>query len=253
MSLLKKMGAAVGVGAAGVVVVLEGTEYAWGDTVRGTVRVTGGTTDQNASEIKVSVQEHWVTRDSDGDRQDSYEQHNTVVIANQVTLATGSSQEWPFEVQIPEGATPNHDWAIAAEVGIVRGTDPHAETEIKIGFPAEFNKVAAALCEVAEFKLTVAGAVNGGIDFDFRPPQELKKSLDGVRLILRREGGDVVGIFEINPQEKSLGDFLKSLAKKDRVRHDVRFTAAELAGTEASHVPQVVVSRLRALLQPYLG
>lgn len=253
MSLLKKVGAAVGVGAAEVSVRVEGTRFSWGDTVRGTIVVTGGTTDQTASEVKVSVQEHWESVDSDGDREQKYQQHNTVVLATQVALSAGSNQEWQFELQIPEGANPEHDWAIAAHVAIVRGSDRQGATAIEIGFPAELNKVAAALCELADFKLAVSASTNGGIDFDFRPPQGLKKSLDGVRLILRREGADVSGVVEINPQERSLGDVLKSLVKKDRIRHDVRFTAADLACAADTQVPPAVVSQLRALLQPYLS
>lgn len=215
--------------------------------------MTGGSAEQKASALKVCVQEHWVTRDSDGDRQDNYERHHTVEVTGEVTLAAGATQEWPFEITIPEAATPTHNWAIAADLEIVRGTDRHAEAAIEVGFPAEFNQVAAALCEVAEFKLAVAGTTKDGVDFDFRPPQALKKSLDGVRLLLRRESGDVSGVLEINPQEKSLGDFLKSLARKDRVRHEVRFTAAELRSTPETPVPPAVINRLRSLLQPYLS
>ena len=73
-----------------------------------------------------------------------------------------------------------------------------------------------------------------------------------MHLILHRVGPDVVGVVEINPQEHSLGDVLQSLTKKDRIRHDVGFTAAELASATGSEAPPAVVARLRQLLQPYL-
>ena len=253
MSLLKKVGAAAGIGAAGVDVILEAPAYAWGERVRGTIRVRGGAVPQDASEIRVSVEEHWETRDSEGDRDQHYYHHNETVLARNVRLEPGSEQEWTFEIYVPPSAAPSHDWSIAARVSVPRAADRHGKREFELLLPAAFRGASAVLLAAVDVE-PYTTVVNGNtVDLDFRPSKGLKKDLDGVRMTLSLIGGEVSGTLEINPQEKSVGDFLKSLVKKDRVRHELHFTAEELAAAAYGTPPAETVSRLRTLIQPFLS
>lgn len=247
MSIISKIGAAVGVGGADVTVTLERGEYTWNDEVRGTVRVQGGNVEQTASEVKVYVEEHYETQDSEGGTDHHYINHFETVLATNVTLAPGAAQEFPFALRVPDRAAPGHDWAVVGRFCVPRSKDQLGKAGFQARFPAALVAVEAALQRIALFQRKAGLIHKEDVEFDYRPPQELKQHLDGVRTLLRLEGDAVAGILEINPQEKSLGDVLKSLAKKDRVRHEIRFTAQELAS------PQVIEQRLRTLLQPYLG
>lgn len=252
MSLLKKMGAAAGIGAAGVEVILESPAYAWGELARGTVRVKGGAVAQEANEIRVSVEEHWETRDSEGDREDHYYHHNETVIVRNASLEPGSEQEWNFEIYVPPSAAPSHDWAVVARVCVPRAADRHGKRVFDLLLPAAFRGASAALLAAVDVKPHTTSVNGNTVVLEFRPSKELKKHLDGVRMTLSLMGGEVEGTLEINPQEKSVGAFLKSLVKKDRVRHELRFTAEELAAAAYGAPEAATVDRLRTLIQPFL-
>jgi sporulation-control protein len=252
MDFLSKMGAAVGVGAASVEVELPHSAYHWNDTVRGKLLLRGGTADQAASDVKVSVMEHWVTRDSDGDRQDHYQHYNETVVARDVNLTAGSSQEVPFEVTVPEGQRFTHDWYVHARVSIPRAADRHGQVQFKLLPPVSLMRAAEALLSVATFRLKSFGHHNGAIHFDFAPPEEKKGGLDGVKLMIRDDIDRVTGEIEINPQEHSMADRLKALMKKDRVRHDVSFSRQFLLESAEGDPPVEAVNTLRDLIQPYL-
>ena len=253
MGFLSKMGAAVGVGAAGVTVTLPESEYHWNETIRGTITLTGGNVDQTASEIRVSVMEHWETRDNEGDRDHHYQHHNERVIAANVALKAGSSQELSFEVVVPENESFAHDWYVHARVSVPRAADRHGNQGFRILPPAPLMRVASALTEVSPFNLKFFVNGKDGVHFDFAPPESLKKELDGVRLILREDGAQVNGVFEINPQERSMADRLKALVKKDRVRHDLSFPIETVAGDLNGPAPSEIVARFREWLQPYMS
>ncbi len=253
MSLLRKIGAAAGIGAAGVTVTLEGDGYSWGEVIRGTVRVEGGSVAQTASEIKLSVEEHWETRDSEGDTDDHYVHHNELILDRQVMLEPGNAREWTFEIAVPSIAEPSHDWSVAARVCVPRAADRHGKRKFDLLLPAPIRGAVAAMLEAVPFPHFGAHVQGNTVELTFRPSKDLKKHLDGVQMKLSLANGEVFGSMEINPQEKSLGDFLRSLAKKDRVRHEVRFNADALAAGASGPAAPEVVNRFRELLKPHLG
>lgn len=251
MSLFNRVGAAVGAGAADVEVALTAEEYGWNDTIQGAVVVRGGKVDQTASEIRVSVLEEWETRDSDNDRQHHERRHFETTIANDVAIATGSSLKVPFEIAVPEGSF-SRDWSVAARVSVPRAVDRHGKTAFSLMPPAAIRGLSAALCAVLPFRLKSRGNRNSEVNLDFEPPKENQKDLDGVRLIVRDEGQEVVGVLEINPQEKSLKDRFKAALKKDRIKHPIRFPAEPLAAAPDGPASSEVVARLRELIAPHV-
>lgn len=248
MSIISKIGAAVGVGAADVSVAVEQPEVTWNDMVRGTVRVQGGSVEQTATELRISVEEHFETPDSEGGTDHHYIHHSEAVLATQVTVHPGAAQEWPFQIQVPHLVTPGHDWHVVARFCVPRAADQQSRARLNMKLPVPLRTVAQAVVEAGGLTLSVCGVRSKEQDvlLEFRPSKELKQHLDGVTAWLRPEGDGVAGTLEINPQEKSLTDVLKSLAKKDRVRQEIRFTGAEVA------TPGLVAERLRGILAPYL-
>src|SRR5688572_6203713 len=118
MSFIEKVGAAVGLGAAKVSVSVEREEYHWNDTLDGTTTIQGGTLDQSGSELKVSVLEHWVTRDAYDRKTEHHEYYNEKTIAREVAIAAHSIQHWRFSVVVPAGQTIDHNWLAAARLCI---------------------------------------------------------------------------------------------------------------------------------------
>ncbi|MBW3624228.1 MAG: sporulation protein [Armatimonadetes bacterium] len=252
MGLFSKMGAAVGVGAASVDISIPHSEYHWSDTIQGTLFVKGGTTDQTASEIKVSVLEEWETRDSEGDSDYHQERHNERTVARDVSIPAGTTQEIPFEVTVPHAENFGHDWSVSSRICVARAADRHDKVRFKMLPPVAIMRAADALKAIAPFKPKHYINNKGTVHYDFAPPEDKKDTLDGVLLMLREDGDQVTGVFEINPQEQSIADRLKALMKKDRVKHDVSFDRNALLEAPEGEPPVEVVEKMRELLQPYL-
>jgi sporulation-control protein spo0M len=253
MSFLNKMGAAVGIGACEVDVVVPSGRYHWYDAIRGTVQVRGGTADQTATEVRVGIMEHWVVRDTKEADQHYYKHHNEVTLARNVPVPTGSAQQWEFEVKVPEGDF-SHDWYVQARVCVPMAVDREGNAGFVLLPPASALGLGRAVCQVAPFTEKAHAMYGKDVHLDYRPPANLEQSLDGVKLMVREQGDQLVGTFEVNPQEHSIADRLKALVHKDRVRYPISFPAAPLAAAEGgAPVPDEVVAKLRELLQPYLG
>ncbi len=252
MGFLGKMGAAVGVGGAQVGVTISGSEYAWGDTVRGTLTLTGGSVDQTVSELRVSVMEHWETHDPEDGTEDHYRHHNATVIGRDIALTAGASQPVEFEIGIPHGLSFSSNWFIAARLSIPKAKDSEGHTRFQLRPPLAIRGLSAALTHIAPFQLKSLTNVGNVVHMDFTPPPAQKNSLDGVKLMVSQDGDTVSGQLEINPQEKTIADRLKALAKKDRVQHPLRFPAAGLESALNGSAPAEVTARLQELIGPYL-
>jgi sporulation-control protein spo0M len=250
MGLFKKMGAKLGIGAATVTLEIEKDGYAWGEVVRGVARVQAGNAEQHASEIQAAVLEHWETRDSDGDREDNYRRYNEVTLANDVTLTPGAEQSFPFQVEVPAGVSLGTNWFAEARVKIQGGADRSGATGFKLLPPEGIRGLMRAFEQAADFNLNARSNNQTEVTLDYRPSRELQKQFDGVKFIVTEADGRVAGVMEVNPQEKSMGDRFKALLKKDRVRHEIAFSADSL--TAVSGPSTDVINELRRLLSPYM-
>ncbi len=252
MSFLNKVGAAVGIGAAGVSVGTDASSYHWGDILQGTVVVTGGSVEQVAGEIQVSLMEHWVTRDNDGDDEHHYRHHNTQTIAREVTLPPQSVQQWSFSIPVPHGVVMSHDWYAHARVCVPRAVDRTGQAAFDMLPPASLMGLGNALCEALPMRLSSRGNSGARAILDFAPGDQYKQYLDGVKLVFAEDGEQLRGFVEVNPQERSFADRLKALARADRVKHELTFAAEPLRAAENGPAPGDVVEQLRQLLAPYL-
>lgn len=255
MGLFSKMKAAAGIGASTVQVVLDGQQYRWGETVHGKVVVQGGTVEQNASAVLVSLKESWEDVDSDGDRETRTRLHNEQTLAQQIPLPVGSQQEWPLALSIPAGAPLTSSWSAAARVKVSGAVDRQGETAFALLAPRAVRALSQALCRLGECELKTLSNNGEKITVELRPLPQRRKDLDGLKLMVTESGGQVSGTFEINPQEKSFADRLKALAKKDLVHHPICFDATALAAADdnESAMPADVQNQLKSFLAPYLS
>ena len=239
-----------------VQVALPGREYAWGDVIEGTARLTGGSAEQVLSEVRVSVMYRSTETYSGAaaPRTEHTDHHfEEAIIVRSLSLPAGSAQDIPFQVRVPDRAASFGDWSVA--VRLVQGAD-----EIRQGFarfevvpPLAVRGLESVLTRALGFEEIYTSCDAGKVEIEFAPPDDLKKHLDGVKLIVRREGEEIVGDLEINPQEKTLADHLKALRLKDRVRHPIRFSAVTLEkGGDDGTPPEEITRDLRVLLESYL-
>jgi sporulation-control protein len=249
------MKAAAGIGASSVQIVLENNRYHWGETVRGKVVLQGGEVEQNASAVTVNITESWEETDSDGDRTTRSRVHHEQTLAQQVAIPAGSQQEWPFAVPLPLNANLTSDWSVAARVKVSGAVDRQGKADFALLAPRAVRALSQALCRLGECELKSQANNGEKITVELRPLPQRRKDLDGLRLIVSDNGQQVIGTFEINPQEKSFADRLKALAKKDLVHHAISFDSAALAAADEneSALPSNVVEQLKSLLAPHLS
>jgi sporulation-control protein spo0M len=259
MGLFSQMKAAVGVGAASVAVALEKGDYHWSETIRGAVQLTGGEIEQRASEVTVNITETWteLERDFQGrQRQErKYRYYGQVFLATQVAIPPASTQEWSFELQVPVEGFLAHQWYVAARVSVPGAVDRHGQANFTLLPSFAVMGLAAAVRQVVPCALRSMSNQSTQVTIDLKPAPEYEKVLDGLMLIVHEGNGQVSGVLEINPQEKSFSDRLKALTKQDRVKHQIAFSAGPLqaATTGAGEIPRDVIEQLRALIQPYLS
>jgi sporulation-control protein spo0M len=255
LGLFSKMKAAAGIGASSVQVVLENKRYHWGETVRGKVDLQGGEVEQNASAVLVNLTETWEDVDSDGDRQTRSRSHGEQMLAQQVSIPIGSHQEWPFTLAIPPGASLTSDWSVVARVKVSGAVDRQGKADFALLAPRAVRALSQALCKLAECELKALTNNGERITAELQPLPQRRKDLDGLKLMVSDNGQQVIGTFEINPQEKSFADRLKALAKKDLVHHAISFDSVALAAADEneSALPPEVVEQLKGFLAPHLS
>lgn len=254
MGLFSQVKAAVGVGASQVQVVLEDGRYHWNDTIKGKVIVQGGNVEQRASEVSVNITESWVEVDSDGDREQKSRAYNQRILGSDVPIPVGTTQEWEFELQVPNDGQLGHSWSVAARVSVPGAVDRHGKADFQLLPPRAVMALANLTCQVGECELKSFTNSSSKVTVELKPLPPRQKDLDGLTLIVTDDGRQVAGTFEVNPQEKSMADRLRALAKKDRVRHPIAFDSASLvSATDAPGVSAQVAEQLRSFVAPHLS
>ena len=252
MSHLSNLGAALTGGGVRVEALLPAHEWRWNESVPVTVRITGGNHSLKDCDVFAYIREHWTTTDDDGDETDHYRRHNTVSLATNLEVEPGREYAWACSILVPDAVQLSHDWAVVAQLGVPLAVDRDGATGFLLLPPLAVQGLELALGACGDFKLRWRSNNKGEVHTDFQPPEALKRSLDGVKLIVREEGAEVVGILEVNPQEKSLSDRLKSLVRADLVKYPIRYPAAALAASVTGAPAPEVVSHLRSLITPHL-
>lgn len=252
MSFEEKVEAALGVDAAEIEVTVNQDTLRWGERATGVVRVRGGQVEQSLAKVTVSLREHWTAYTGERGKEERYRYHGELELAGPGAVAPGSAAEYPFELPVPDLAGLGCDWAAFARAHVIGGLDPEASAGLRLLPPPAVSGLRAALLAVAPFRDLSVGSSGGTVTMDFDSPRGGGDLLDAVKLVVAEESGEVHGVLEINPQEHTLTDALKSLVLLDRVKREIRFPAAPLAAAAQGSPPEEVVSALRQLLQPYL-
>ena len=267
MSLLSNLKAAVGVGGARVEIVeLAGQDYYWTETVRGALTLTGGQAEQTVDNLTARLACHSIGTDSHGQPYDNYDRFSETSIAIGLTVTPSSSQQFPFEVVVPDIASPTGTdyklqpvtWFVEGMAYIHHAIDASGGAVITVHCPATLEALASAIEQVApvaqRMKYNTDAFMRSQpiIHFQFAPTDEGKASLDGVKLDVEERDGQVIGTLEINPQEHSRADHLRALVLKDRVHHAVSFPAAALFAGEDGSVGREVLAQLDEWFRPYL-
>ena len=128
---------------------------------------------------------------------------------------------------------------------------------ITVHCPASIELLAAAIETIAPVNIRMNynsdafGRHHPIVRYQFEPTEEGKTTLDGVKLDVQEEDGQVVGKLEINLREHTLADRLRALVRQDRVHYTVGFPIAALSAGETGSAGPEVLAQLEAWFKLY--
>lgn len=236
MSLLKNLGLAVGIGSCTLEVQVDTPSVEWGEPVTGKTLLRGGELAQQVTSLKATLMEYWVAAGA-GAGEFNLDHHwvpyGEASLAGEMTVAAGETREFEFTLDAPRGVDPNHQWLVEVHAEIPGAVDQKAYGGFELRPPAVFARAGAVLAEVSGLRVAGTGPFDGGLAIELLPEGELVQIYDGLRLELRLEGGELHGELEVNPQEHTVADVLRSFVRADRKRYPISIPADDVEAARA--------------------
>ncbi len=244
MSILDRLGAAVGIGNSTVQIDLDPGDLAWGGEARGTLTIAGGHVEQQVERIRVSLLERWETQDHDGPTETHYREHSSEDLPGGFPLRPGETRKFAFAIPIPMDLALQNQWLIRARLSVPGGVDPHEDHYFPLLAPAPFGELSRVLAQVSGIPPHAWHTHGSHTHVEHRPDGVLKEKLDGVRLEMQLVGDRIEGWVEVNLREHTLAEHLRAMVHADRIRFPISVPAGDCTGAAA---------RLSEILEPFLA
>lgn len=250
MSFLARLAASVGIGSAKVGVAAREPQQFRGSVAHGVVLLEGGETEQTVRMLTVDMTEFWVTG-SGKNRTHHRRSRDRVTVAENLTVAPGFRQEFPFEIGIPSDARCSRrreGWTLDAEAHIPWAVDARAQAVLKVlPHPEVLAVQRAARDSLGLTPLSWDGS-RPEIYYNFGAPDWLQDRLDGVAFRLQIVGDALIGEMILNRQEQGVGDFLKAMVGADRESVSFQIPRHDLLTKRGSPNPAGASPYLQTLL-----
>lgn len=184
------------------------------------------------------------------------------VIARDVTMAPGApAQDLPFSLPVSSHIRLTALCYVAARAVATDGVDNdrHGAVSFALLPPRPIQSIQSALRTFGDFQsVEVSNSLgeDGKVHFllDYVAPKDLQDRLDGVKFELTEGEATISGVAEINPQEKTFADHLRSFVHADRIRFPLEFDRVELDSVESARTGSASVKqRLHELLDTFLN
>ncbi|MEL3973595.1 sporulation protein [Rossellomorea oryzaecorticis] len=237
MSFFNKIFASVGIGAATVDTKLEKSSYQAGETAKGVVEITGGSTSQTIDSIYLTLYTTYI-RESDDKKYTDYAPIQKVQISEPFTIGENEKKEIPFSFTLPF-ETPitygNTRVWVATGLDIKNSVDPKDKDYIEILPNSLINAILQSVqelgfrirkveCEQAPRRFR--GRYPFIQEFEFVPVNgQYQRSLDEIELMFLNQSEDQTDLLiEVDRRARGLGGFLAEALEMDEsmVRITVR-------------------------------
>lgn len=238
---MKRVLSSIGIGGATVDTILPDDSFSPGDTVRGSVELTGGESTQEISEIYFALKTRHAA-DGDGERELS-----RFSIDESVTLAPGDEHDLPVEFDVPLW-TPLTLGGVSVwlETGldISWARDPTDEDQIQI-VPDEFTAALFDAMAALGFALASSTLVEVSIvddrpfaqQFDFRPTEAYSDDLDDLEITIIPRGTDLRVFLEFDRVDEIAAEY------------DLPFDEQEISITFEHANPDMMRNRINSELK----
>jgi sporulation-control protein len=246
MSIFKRIGASLGVGAATVETTLTNGEYAPGDTINGIVNVTGGSVEQKIEDIDLHLLTQYIVE------KDDKKYYQTVKlgsyrVANGFTVSPKEKRQFTFSFTLPLDTPVTFGktkvW-VNTDVDIEMGVDAQDNDYIKVR-PHPFTAAVLNAVEQIGFRLYQSDCEYAPRfqrrlpfvqEFEFVPAtnSQYRSRLDEVEVICHPSNDGVEVYIQIDRKAKGIFGFLEEKMGTDESLVRVSFTRAELQAGSSS-------------------
>ncbi|MCA1054522.1 sporulation protein [Rossellomorea aquimaris] len=237
MSFFNKVFASIGIGAATVDTKLEKSSYVAGETAKGVVEITGGSTSQSIDSIYLTVFTTYI-RESDDKKYTDYAPIQKIQISDPFTIRENEKKEIPFSLTIPY-ETPitygNTRVWVATGLDIKNAVDPKDKDYIDILPNPLINAVLESVqqlgfrirkVECEEAPRRYRGRYPFIQEFEFVPVGgEFQRSLDEIEFVFFNQSEEQTDVLiEVDRRARGLGGFLAEALEMDEsmVRMTIR-------------------------------
>lgn len=251
MSLVNKMLASFGVGAARVDAQLESAQVVPGGTVRGKIVITGGKVEQSIDEIYVFLMTQYIKEVDDNKVRQNY-QLGSFKITEQVKIDPGEVEEIPFSFELPIDTPISLGQApvwIKTGLDIKNAVDPVDQDFLQVQPTLETGNVLKALDELG-FVLRKSNCVHAPRwmrgkypfvqEFEFIPRGKFRGDLDELEVMFSMKGDSLEVMLEIDKRGKGLFGFLEEAMDIDEKIVRFRVVSSDSPSAIASTIEDLI-------------
>jgi sporulation-control protein spo0M len=211
-----------------------------GTPVTGQICLKGGEYPQSPNGLRIGLEEFW--RESQGTGKQRHEvpvirEEASSMLASHLQVEPGVELALPFSLALPRHArlsqeNRQHGWRLRVEMDLPGAVDPFLVQTLVVGPSPEIEVLIGILTR--DLKWT---EVPGRRHWDqetrvfalfLQPLPELEKDFDDLTIFCTETPGGWDMGFEFDLQEKSLGDWFRSLVFMDQVTRRMEVTLADL-------------------------
>ncbi len=262
MGFLESVKRTLNIAGAEIGVLTEDEVYSQGDRVRGQMQITAGEYEQSGVAIVLRLVEYWTESQYNAATKSSttvtrYKTHDTVTAAGAFTLAARDDRVFDFEVALPRNARisrSNSGWQLSVRLDVPGAIDPTGNVILQVQPGEEL----LAVVEACEFGLRFEEdrarrswhRTSGSTYFRLRPPKVLEAEFDYMAMqLLQCDEGGIEGTLTFDLQEKSIGDYFKSIFNRDKVRYSIALDAETVLGPEGEAKVDAIVEVIGGVMR----
>lgn len=258
MTFFNKMLARVGIGSAEIDTLLEKVSYVPGETVKGVVRIQGGSVDQEIERIYIQLMTSYIREQND--RKSEY--HHTLAkfnVSDSLVLHSGENLEIPFTFPLPLETPITYNrqpvW-IRTGLDIEMSIDPTDHDSIQVNPHFFMNAIFEAIeylgftfkSSSCEHATKLGRGVPFVQEFEYYPSTQFAGRIQELELMMNLENEGIHVLVEVDRRARGLRGLFEQAFDLDERRVRLYFDKADIAqGTKhiAQQIERVIEEQTR--------
>ena len=243
MGLLENVKRAFNIGGATVTIGTDEEGHVQGGSVSGQVHIQGGDYALAGQSITLALQEFWPQTRSDGKTthvETVYKTLETTTLAYDFLITPQTETSYPFAFQLPSDcrfSASGTGWQLYVKLDVPKARNPTGSVVLQVEPADAFITIVQACVTELGFEETKRywKQKTATTHFRLNPPETLTAEFDYIRLDLSQtDDGSVMGFLVCDLQEKTMGDYVKAMLNRDKVKRPLMVTRKHLIAPDGT-------------------